>query len=120
MYQGISIPEMQISGYYPYLIGHLTVEHTFGNKEAYLTFDYRNEKYNYWQWIKEQTGFIGPLKPGRQFTLIDYTGKLAIQYVLDQSEKVNVWDLVDLIFKNEFYNRSYCDYFKYYLSEVAA
>ena len=99
-------------------LGHFTIEHTIGNKRAYLTFGYDNNGYNYWQWIKEQTEFIGPLKGGSQLILIDYTGDKAIQHVMEESKKITVEMVIDLIFKNEFYNRSYVDYFRFYLSEV--
>jgi hypothetical protein len=102
----------------PVQLGYLTIEHTYGNKRAFLTFSYDNKGYSYWQWIEEQTEFIGPFKAGNKFTLIDYTGKKAIEHVIEESYKVKESDMIDLIFKDNFYNRSYSDYFRYYLSEV--
>jgi hypothetical protein len=102
----------------PVKLGYLTIEHTYGNKRAFLTFTYDNQDYNYWDWIKEQTNYIGPLKPGNRFTLIDYTGKLAIQHVIKESYKVKESDMIDRIFKDQFYNRSHSDYFRYYLHRV--
>ena len=96
-------------------IGHLTVEHTAGNKWAYCSFTWdHGDKYNYWQWIREQTDYIGPLKAGRSIILFEYSGKMAIQNILEKTKTINVWDLVDLMFKDEFYNRSYIDHFRYY------
>ena len=102
----------------PYTIGYFTIEHTYGNKRAFLTFTYDNDQYNYWQWIRDQTNYIGPLKAGNKKTIINYIGKLAIQHVIEESYKIDPWVMVDLIFKDQFYNRAYADYFRYYLNEV--
>jgi len=99
-------------------LGSLTVEHSPGNKWSYCELRWTNKGYNYWQWIKEQTEFIGPLRAGGSITLIDYSGDKAIQHVLEKAKKITVDQVIDLIFKHEFYNRSYVDYFRYYQNEV--
>ena len=55
------------------------------------------------------------ITPEHPLFLFEYSGKMAIQNILEKTKTINVWDLVDLMFKDEFYNRSYVDYFRYYL-----
>jgi hypothetical protein len=98
--------------------GYFQVENNIGNTWSYCEFRWHNEKHNYWHWRKEQTDYLGPFRSGGSVDLIDYKGKKAIQYVLEQTEKIIISDLVDIIFKTEFYNRSYADYFRFYLTEV--
>jgi hypothetical protein len=98
--------------------GHLTVEHTAGNKYAFCDFDIRYDQYNYWQWIREQTDYIGPFRSGTGKILIEYAGDKAIQHVLEMAKQITDDQLIDLVFSRVFYNRSYVDYFRYYLNEV--
>jgi hypothetical protein len=122
MYHGIFPAIMQKPeprGLYGFCgFGHLTVEHTAGNKYAFCDYDIQYDQYNYWQWAREQTNYIGPLKSGVRKTLIEYTGKNAIQHVLELAKNITDGQIINLVFSGMFYNRSYVDYFKYYLSEV--
>jgi len=80
-------------------IGSLTVEHTYGNKEAFCTFDnYDSISSKYGYKINE--------------IVIDYSGKKAIQYILDNLEKLYPESkVIDLIFNHiNFYKFAYLDY----------
>ncbi len=121
MYHGIFPAVMQWGNYAKYKgnkLGHLTVEHTAGNKYAFCDYDIRYDQYNYWQWIREQTEYVGPLKAGVGKVLIEYTGDKAIQHVLEMAKNITDEQIIDLVFSGMFYNRSYADYFRYYLHEV--
>jgi hypothetical protein len=121
MHHGIFPAIMQWGDYAKYKtngLGHLTVEHTAGNKYAFCDYDIQYDKYNYWEWIREQTNYIGPLKSGVRKILIEYTGKNAIQHVLEMAKSITDDQIINLVFSGMFYNRSYSDYFRYYLNEV--
>lgn len=99
-------------------LGYYQVEHCAGNKTAWCEFRYYNPHFNYWIWEREQTNYIGPFKSGGRHRIIEYTGKNAIQHVLESAKNLNVSDMVNLIFKDQFYNRSYVDHFRYYQEET--
>lgn len=79
----------------PVKIGSFMVYHYAGNKTAFLRFDYDRPITGRWNYI----------------SLVEYTGNNAIQNVIKQSYDITPDYLVDMIFKAEFYNRSYMDYF---------
>ncbi|MDD2246355.1 MAG: hypothetical protein PHC39_04655 [Proteiniphilum sp.] len=88
-------------------IGYFQVEHNAGNTSSWCT--YSDNHYD------NRTG-------KRQFPwdvyrmpVYDYTGKKAIQNVLDFMAEFPREKLFDLLFKTRFYNRSYADYFEIYL-----
>ena len=86
-------------------IGHYQVEHYRGNKNAFcnfiLSFDYGDPR-------KEMP------RAYTYFTVYDYQGNLAIQNVLEYMAKFPLERLIDMIIKDRFYNRSYCDYAPYF------
>ena len=86
-------------GHIDYTIGNFQVEHTRGNKRAYCWFDNhftKSEKYGYR--IRD--------------LLIEHEGKKAIQYILDNLEKLYPESkIIDLIFDHiNFYKFAYLDY----------
>jgi hypothetical protein len=79
-------------------IGYFQVEHNHGNTNAYCHFDsfvYNQNKY------PESRYYM---------SIYEFTGKKAIQNVLEFMQNYPVDHLIDQIIKYRFYNRSYMDY----------
>ena len=89
--------------YCPKEMGYFTVEHNHGNTEAYCV--YSDTSYDRRTGVKQYPGEVYHLH------VYDYSGKKAIQHVLEVMAKYPIENLFDLLIKTRFYNRSYCDYF---------
>ena len=84
--------------YCPDQIGYFQVEHNHGNTWAWCTFSDEDRTNN-------------PIKKRiYHLPIYSFTGKKAIQNVLEYMIDYPVSDLIDRIFKYRFYNRSYLDY----------
>jgi len=85
-------------------MGYYQVEHNAGNT---------------WSWCEYNSEGSYDI-PGSRFwfNLYEFTGKKAIQNVLDHMVDYPVDKIIDQIIKTRFYNRSYADYFRFYLIEV--
>ena len=119
MYQGIFPEILQYGDYERYKtnqLGYLQVEHNHGNTWSYCSFDYRPIGYNYWQWIRDPLSYMGPLKTVRKM-IYKKKKKKAIQNVLEHAKTFTDEFFINLVYSEMFYNRSYCDYFKWYLHE---
>jgi hypothetical protein len=92
--------------YCPVVMGHLTVEHNPGNTWSYCS--YSDKEYD------PRTGKKNNLMGIYHLHVYEYTGKKAIQNVLEFMQKFPVETLIEMIIKYRFYNRSYMDYFDYY------
>lgn len=93
-------------------LGYYQVEHYAGNKHAWCSFCWGNPGYNTYRVFTD--GYIGPLISGDHKFVISYTGKNAIQHVLEMAKSLKVSDMVDIIFNHNFYQYSYMDYFAMY------
>ena len=93
-------------------LGYYQVEHFAGNKYAWCEFCYENPGYNTYRVFTD--GYIGPLIAGSYKMIIEYTGKNAIQHVLEMVKNLKVSDMVDHIFNHNFYMYSYMDYLVMY------
>jgi len=84
-------------------MGYYQVEHFIGNNHAWCTYD--------------SFDYSGNKAPGSRFTMLvySYNGNKAIQQVLNYIEKFPVETLIEMILKYRFNNRSYMDYFQYFL-----
>lgn len=84
-------------------LGSFQVVHYAGNKHAWCTFD--------------SFDYTGNKAPGSRFYMhvYSYTGKKAIQNVLDYMRTFPVETLIEMILKYRFNNRSYMDYFDYFV-----
>ena len=82
-------------------MGSYQVVHYAGNNHAWCTYD--------------SFEYDGNKAPGSRFYMpvYSYTGKKAIQHVLEYMQKFPVETLINMILKYRFYNRSYMDYFQY-------
>ncbi len=120
MYHGIFPDILQHGDYAKYKtnqLGYLQVEHNHRNTWSFCSFDYEPSGYNYWKWLNEGSGFMGPLKRVRKM-IVDHHGKKAIQHVLEECKNFTDEFFINLVFNEMFYNRSYCDYFNWYLQEI--
>jgi hypothetical protein len=80
-------------------IGYFTIEHNHGNTWSWCTFSHDHsygEKPRY-----PEINNMG---------IYEYTGKKAIQNVLEFMEKFTFDQLIDMVLKYQFNNRSYLDY----------
>jgi hypothetical protein len=92
-------------------VGYFTVEHNHGNTEAYCSYSDNN--------YDDRTGKKQYPVEVYHLHIYEYTGKKAIQNVLDFMATYPIDSLFDLLFKTRFYNRSYVDYFNYYQEMTA-
>ena len=109
----------------PYSVGYLQAEHYKGNKTAFCQFIYDGARDFYRKYApvnhnNDQLIKADPVHAGNNFMVITYSGKLALEHVIEQAEKINPADLVDLAFGYEFYNRSYSDIIPLIIDEVPA